>query len=424
MSAAATLYRLATGAVEPLAPLLLRARLRRGKEDAARLDEKLGRGSGARPDGRLVWVHGASVGEALSALPLIERVAADGARVMATTGTVAAARVVARRLPAGCFHRYAPLDGPRAAARFLDRWRPDAALWVESELWPNLLAETRRRGVPTALVNGRMSPRSFARWRRLPSLARAMVGGFDVVLARSEADARRLEALGARGAALAGDLKAAAAPLDVDPAALERVAGAIGRRPAWVAVSTHEGEEAIAASVHRGLESAIPGLLTAIAPRHADRGDAVAARLADLGHRVARRSRDELPGPGTSVFLGDTMGEMGLYLRLGDPVFVGKSLLRGGGHNPREPARLGRAVLFGPRMENFVQAADDLVEAGGALRLSGPADLAPAVGRLLGDASVRRGIGGRARAWAEAEAAGVLDAALDALAPVLRARGR
>ena len=420
----ATLYRLATGAAEPLAPLLLRVRLWRGKEDAARLDERLGRGRGSRPDGRLIWVHGASVGESLSALPLIGRIAGDGARVMVTTGTAASARIMARRLPAGGFHRYAPLDGPRASARFLDRWRPDAALWVESELWPNLLAETRRRGVPTALVNGRMSPRSFARWRRLPSLAGAVVGGFEVVLARSEADAARLVALGARNVATAGDLKAAAAPLEADPAALERIGKAIGNRPAWVAVSTHEGEELAAAGVHRQLEDAVPGLLTVIVPRHADRGDAVEAELTDRGHRVARRSRDELPGPRTDVFLGDTMGETGLYLRLGDPVFVGKSLLHEGGHNPREPALLGRAVLFGPHMENFAQAAEGLTAAGGAVRVADPASLGPVVGRLLGDVDARGGIGRRARARAEADAAGVLDAVLDALAPVLRASRR
>jgi len=416
----ACLYHAATTLAEPAAPLLLRARLWRGKEDEARLDEKLGRGSGTRPEGRLIWVHAASVGESLSVLPVIERLRRNGeVAVLVTTGTTTSAAIMAGRLPEGCFHRYAPLDGPRAVTRFLDRWRPDAALWVESELWPNLVSETQRRGIPTALVNGRMSPRSFRRWRRLPSMARAMVGGFDVVLAQSEADGARLTALGARHVVTAGDLKAAAAPLDADDAALERVSHAIGDRPVWAAVSTHAGEELIAGAVHRRLAPHVPGLLTVIVPRHAHRGDAIETELTDRGLKVVRRSRNELPGPGADIFLGDSMGEMGLYLRLGNPVFVGKSLLHEGGHNPREPALLGRAVLFGPHMENVQQAADALLTAGGAVQITDEESLAMLVGKLVGNSEASHAIGEKARARAEADAAGVLDATIDALAPVL-----
>ncbi|MBT6510269.1 MAG: 3-deoxy-D-manno-octulosonic acid transferase [Alphaproteobacteria bacterium] len=419
----AGLYRLATVAAEPFAPLLLRLRLLRGKEDEARMAEKLGRGQGQRPDGRLVWVHGASVGESLSALPLIERIAATGANVMVTTGTTTSAGIMARRLPQGCFHQYAPLDGPRAVTRFFERWRPDAALWVESELWPNLLAEARRRKVPTALVNGRMSPRSFARWRRLPSLARAMIAGFEVVLAQSDADGARLTALGARHVVTGGDLKAAAMPLEADNAALARVQDAVGRRPTWLAVSTHEGEERLAADVHRKIARSIPGLLTVIVPRHADRGDAIETDLTDRGFGVVRRSRNELPGPQADIFLGDSMGEMGLYLRLGNPVFVGKSLLHEGGHNPREPALLGRAVLFGPHMENFIQAANDLMAASGAIQVADAATLAALVGRLLQDAEAVAAMGAAGQARAEADASGILDAVYRALAPVVEAKG-
>ncbi|MBN34389.1 MAG: 3-deoxy-D-manno-octulosonic acid transferase [Rhodospirillaceae bacterium] len=419
----AGLYRALTTLAEPAAPLLLQARLWRGKEDESRLHEKLGRGTGARPEGRLVWVHAASVGESLSVLPVIERLhLATGATVMVTTGTTTSAGIMARRLPDGCFHQYAPLDGPRAVARFLDRWRPDAALWVESELWPNLLAETQRRGIPTALVNGRMSPRSFARWRRLPSLARTMVGGFDVVLAQSEADGARLTALGARNVTMAGDLKAVATPLSTDSDALARVREAIGNRPVWTAVSTHQGEEIVAGEVHRRLAPRVPGLLTVIVPRHADRGDAIETELSDRGLGVVRRSRNELPGPSADVFLGDSMGEMGLYLQLGNPVFVGKSLLHEGGHNPREPALLSRAVLFGPHMENFTQAAEGLLTAGGAVQVANEETLATLVGKLVGQSEALETIGGKARAKAQADAAGILDATLDALAPVLESQ--
>ncbi len=341
-------------------PLLLRLRLWRGKEDAARMSEKLGHADSSRPPGRLLWIHAASVGESLSALPLIDRLSAEPeATILVTTGTTTSAGIMARRLPDNAFHQYAPLDGPRAVARFLDRWQPDAALWVESELWPNLLLETRRRSIPTALINGRMSPRSFARWRRAPSLAQAMIAGFDVVLAQSEADGARLTALGARNVITAGDMKAAAPALEADAESLARVVTAIGDRPVWVAASTHPGDEAMVADVHRQIAPSHPGLLTVIVPRHADRGDALMTELTELGFTRSRGAgATNCPRPRTDLFLGDSMGEMGLYLRLGNPVFMGKSMLHVGGHNPREPALLGRAVLFGPHMENVGQAAE------------------------------------------------------------------
>ena len=419
----ADLYRVASAAAEPLAPLLLRVRALRGKEDPSRLPERLGRGGGERPAGRLVWVHAASVGEAVSVLPLIERIAGSGAgTVLMTTGTVASAKVVADRLPAGSLHRYAPLDVPGAVRRFLRRWRPDAALWVESELWPNLLAGTRGQRIPTALVNGRMSPRSFARWRRLPSMARTAIGGFDAVLARSAADAVRLSGLGARNVVMTGDLKAAARPLPVDEAELARLSDAVGARPAWVAASTHAGEERLIGEVHRRIKAQLPDLLTVVAPRHAGRAERVGAALRESGLAVVRRSGQASPGAGTDILLGDTMGEMGLYLRLGNPVFVGKSLLRGGGHNPREAALLGRAVLFGPHMENFAEAAANLLAAGAAIAVPGPDALTHQALRLLRDPQAARSMGGSGRRVVRAEAEGVLDAVWDALAPVIAAQ--
>ena len=404
-------------------PLLLRLRLWRGKEDAARMSEKLGHADSSRPPGRLLWIHAASVGESLSALPLIDRLSAEPeATILVTTGTTTSAGIMARRLPDNAFHQYAPLDGPRAVARFLDRWQPDAALWVESELWPNLLLETRRRSIPTALINGRMSPRSFARWRRAPSLAQAMIAGFDVVLAQSEADGARLTALGARNVITAGDMKAAAPALEADPESLRRVQDAIGDRPVWVAASTHPGDEAMVAGVHRQIAPAHPGLLTVLVPRHADRGDVVMTELTELGFTVARRGRNELPQDATELFLGDSMGEMGLYLRLGNPVFMGKSMLHVGGHNPREPALLGRAVLFGPHMENVGQAAETLLQAGGAIEVADPASLAATVSRLLRQPDAMAQISARGQQRALADAAGIVDAALGALAPVLKAQ--
>ncbi|MDA1072308.1 MAG: 3-deoxy-D-manno-octulosonic acid transferase, partial [Proteobacteria bacterium] len=353
------LYRLLSHALRPLVPLLLARRLAVGKEERTRLAERRGFAGLTRPEAPLVWLHAASVGESLSVLPLIEHLLArdPSCHALITTGTVTSARILADRLPPRSAHQYVPVDTPDAVARFLDHWRPDAALWVESELWPNLLVESRRRGIPLALVNARMSQRSFRRWGRLPGLVRPLLTGFAVTLAQSEADGARYTALGARDVRVVGDLKAIAAPLAAEPEALARLQQAIGHRPVWLAASTHGGEEAMAGRVHRILAQQHRDLLTIVVPRHAARGDSIAAELATLGLSVARRGKGAAPRPGDAVFLGDTMGEMGLYLALAPSVFVGKSLLHEGGHNPREPALLGRAVLFGPHMENFAAAA-------------------------------------------------------------------
>lgn len=415
------LYRLVSHAARPFVPLLLARRAAAGKEERSRLGERCGFAGLSRPEAPLVWLHAASVGESLSILPLVEHLlAADPAcHALVTTGTVTSARILQHRLPRRSAHQYVPVDTPDAVGRFLDHWRPDAALWVESELWPNLLVETARRGIPLGLVNARMSQRSFRRWGRLPGLVHPLLRGFAVVLAQSEADAARFTALGARDVRAVGDLKAAAAPLEAEPGTLEPLLQAIGRRPAWVAASTHEGEEALCARVHKALAERFEGLLTVIVPRHAARGDTLARELAGLGLKLARRSRGDTPGPRDDVFLGDTMGEMGLYLRLAPAVLVGKSLLHEGGHNPREPARLGRAVLFGPHMENFAAAAAALQQAGGAVQVADEATLAAELRRLLEGPAGAAEMGARARRRAEDDAAGILDATLDALGPVL-----
>lgn len=413
----AALYRAGTELLGPAIELWLKRRLARGKEDPARLKERLGQPGRPRPPGRLVWLHAASVGEALSVLPLIERLLAEraGLSALLTTGTVTSARLMAERLPPRAFHQFAPVDRPSAVRRFLDHWRPDLALWVESELWPNLVTETAKRGAPMALINARLSERAFRRWRRFGWMIRPMLQAFTLALAQSEADAERLRALGARDVRCLGNLKDAAPPLAADPGKLAELAAAFGDRPRWLAASTHPGEEAIAAEAHRALKPRLPGLLTVIAPRHPERGPEIADAL---GLSVGRRAAGEPPG--ADAYLADTLGELGLFYRLCPIVFVGGSLVPHGGQNPLEPARLGAAVLFGPHMRNFAEAEARLAAAGALRVADGPA-LAEAVGRLLADPmeAQRRGA---ALAAATAQDKAVLEAVLAALAPLIDAR--
>lgn len=413
------LYRAVTAAGGPLIRGYLDRRRRAGKEDPERYRERLGEPSRPRPHGPLVWIHAASVGESLSILPLVERLRAERPplNLLVTTGTVASARLIAGRLAAGAIHQYVPVDRVPWVRRFLDHWRPDLALWVESEFWPNALAELAARRVPAVLLNARISARSFAGWRRAPWLIRRLLATFSLALAQSEDDARRLAALGAANVASPGNLKYAAAPLPADAAALAALRAAVGGRPVWLAASTHPGEEAIVADAADRVRASLPDALAVVAPRHPARGTEIAALLAPHG-AVARRAAGEAIAPETAFYVADTMGELGLFYRLATVAFVGGSLVPHGGQNVLEPARLGAAVVHGPHMANFAAVAHELSAAGGAIAVGDAPSLADTVTRLLTDADERRRRAAAAQAIADGKD-GLLDAVMARLAPFL-----
>jgi len=416
-------YRLIARAATPLVLRHIDGRRRRGKEHATRWRERLGWPGAARPAGRLVWLHGASVGEALSALPLVERLQSAGLRVLITTGTVTSASILSERLPPGVLHQFIPVDLPGPVERFLDHWRPDLVLWLESELWPTMLTGLQRRRVPAALINGRLSPASFRAWSWAPWAVRSLLGGFALLLAQSRGDAERFTRLGLGGVRYIGNLKFAGAPLGCDPAALAALEAALGTRPRWLAASTHDGEEAAAAAVHDKLSARHPGLVTLIVPRHPERGPAILQALAAAGHAASLRSAGAAPPPTGGIHVADTLGELGLWFRAADLVFVGKSLAasgpNAGGHNPLEPARLGAALLFGPGMDSFADIAADLLAIGAARSVAGADDLALSVDALLGDAARRGEMGERARRYAEGGQK-VAEEVMVALAPLLQ----
>jgi 3-deoxy-D-manno-octulosonic-acid transferase len=399
------LYRGATRLGGPLIEAQLRRRAQRGKEDPLRWRERLGAAGLARPEGPLLWLHAASVGEARSLLPLIEALLAERAalQVLVTTGTATSAALMTAQLPARAWHQFAPVDRPQAWRAFFAHWRPQLGVLVESELWPNLILEARARSLPLALINGRMSERSYRRWARLPASAKRLCGGFALCLAQSEIDRERFAALGARAAA-AGNLKYAAPPLPADPAALAGLAAALGERPVWLAASTHPGEEALVVEAHRHVAARLPNLLTMVAPRAPGRGDALAADIRRRGLRVAQRSRDEPLDIGCDIYLADTLGELGLLYRLAGVALVGGSLVPHGGHNPLEPARLGCPILLGPHIGNFAEIAARLEQAGAARRVADGADLVAALGALLPRRARRASMAARGVAVADAVA--------------------
>jgi 3-deoxy-D-manno-octulosonic-acid transferase len=414
------LYRGLTAAATPLVIAYLNARRRRGKEDDERFAERLGRPGRERPDAPLVWMHAASIGEATSVLALIERMLEEraGLEILLTTGTVTAARLLEPRLPRGARHQFVPADLPGAVARFLDYWHPDLAVWVESELWPNLVLMTQERRIPMLLLNARLSAKSHANWSRWGGLARPMLGSFALCLAQDEAQEARFRALGAPDVASVGDLKSAAKTLPADAVSLASLRREIGDRPRWLAASTHAGEEEIAMAVHRRLAGAHPGLLSIITPRHPVRGDEIVSLAAAQGLRLSRRSRHEPIVPDTDIYLTDTFGELGVFYSLAGIAFVGGSLIDKGGHNPFEAARLDCAVLLGPYTANCSAMAEALTSAGAAETVTDADALTAAVAHLLDDAKLRRK---RAEGAARvaANGLGTLDAVLGRLAPWL-----
>jgi 3-deoxy-D-manno-octulosonic-acid transferase len=396
------LWAVSASAAAPALRCWLRLRLRRGKEVAGRLAERRGQEREPRPAGRLLWLHAASVGETVSILPVLAalQARAPALTLLVTTGTVTSAELLAARVgPRGrVLHRFVPLDVPAWTRRFLDHWRPDAAVFVESELWPNLLDACRRRGIPLMLLNARLSPRSHARWARLPGFARHVLGNFTLIQAQSEADAARLRGLGAPAVTAPGNLKFAAPPLPADAAALASLRERLASRPVWLAASTHPGEEALIFDVHRALAAGHPGLLTIVAPRHPERGERIAAEAGTLP--IARRGAGEGP-PDAGIWLVDTLGELGLWYRLARIVFVGRSLLPpGGGQNPLEPARLGCAIAVGPHTDNFLGPITSLADSGGLQRVDDAAALARWVDAMLRDPAAREAMGRAAAASA------------------------
>lgn len=382
-SSALSAYLFASRIAAPVAWPLLQMRKRRGKEDPDRLGERLGRAGRARPGGSLVWMHGASVGEAKSMLPLIAvlRRQTDAA-VLVTTGTLTSARQIEGVLPDGAFHQFVPVDTAGAVTRFLDHWKPDLGVWVESEFWPRLIEATAERGIPMALVNARVSAKSTKRWQRAPDMAAVLLSRFKMIIAQDDETRHRLSAFGAN-ARFGGNLKALVDTPSCDPASLQVIGDAIRGRPVWLAASTHPGEDEIVLDAHDRIRDRFPDALLILAPRHPERGADLATMMTERTIRHVRHSQAQMPEPETQVLLADTMGEMGLWYRLAPVTFVGGSLVEMGGHTPFEPASLSTAILHGPHVDNFAPAYATFGAASGSRAIDGADDLGDEVARLL-----------------------------------------
>ena len=417
------LYSVTATVLTPLIRGWLKRRANRGKEDPARMGERFGFAPISRPPGSLVWLHAASVGEAQSVLTLVRAMLQQSPtlHVLITTGTVTSAALIAQQKLPGMIHQFVPVDTPAAVRRFLNHWQPDLALWVESELWPQMIWQTHARGTPMLLINARMSASSAKGWARWPRVISSLLNCFAAIYASSAEDAARYRVLGATVVEDVGNLKYDAGPLPIDTGLLAELTAATAERRVFVAASTHGNEEQMIADIAQQILQQFPGLLLILIPRHAARGNEIAADLRARGYKLAQRSKAEAITSQTLIYLADTMGELGSFYRLADLVFIGGSLVAVGGHNPLEPARLSCAIVTGPHIHNFAEVMQKLAAAHALMIAHDKEALTRTIAELLRDDSKRLAMAENAVAEV-ANTRGALSAILTHVATLLPAR--
>ncbi|MEO9819774.1 MAG: 3-deoxy-D-manno-octulosonic acid transferase [Paracoccaceae bacterium] len=402
MTALTAAYRVLASIALPFAARRTVAKLRQGGIDVHRTHERLGHATLERGLGDLIWIHAASVGESKSALILIERLLAMAptAQILVTTGTASSAKVLAPRLPSRAFHQFAPLDGRGPIKRFLRHWRPQIGIFIESEIWPNLINCAHDQGVPLALLNARLSEGSARNWSRAPKTARDIFGLFGIIHTQDTRTARALGALGLTHARIGVNLKSVLLPPRINELARARLEKQFGPRPLWAAVSTHPGEDEIMIKAHHQLRQSHPNAALILVPRHPERARGI--RLLCEGHSIAQRSLEEMPDTETSIYLADTLGETDLWFNLADLVCLCGSFSDVGGHTPFEPAAAGAAILHGPHYSNFEEVYAKFSEAGASLQVHDAETLAESLDLLIRQPDHARALGENARPLAKA----------------------
>lgn len=365
----------------------LEARLKAGKEDPNRINERRGQSPNIRPEGEVIWFHAASVGESIALLGLIENIVEERplTNILITTGTTASANLINTRLPKKTIHQYVPLDVGKFVCNFLDHWRPNLAVFTESELWPCLIATTHARKVPLILINARISRKSFSKWKWLKGLVSSILSKFDIILCQDENTAKFIRKLSKSkiDPKVVGSLKESAPPLPFSEEDRSVISNQIGSRPIWLAASTHEREELMMAEAHEYARRFSRRLLLIIVPRHPNRGKKICSDLRNLGWQVSLRSDGEKINNYTEIYIADTFGEMGLWYRISSISFLGGSMTEVGGHNPFEPATLGSAILHGPHVWSAAEAYEELGKVKASLQVKNPEELSQAIVDLL-----------------------------------------
>lgn len=377
----------------PFLWVYLQIRVLQNKEIKSRLDEKYGIASRPRPSKNLIWIHAASVGEAQAAIIIINKIHEECPQTsfLITTVTTTSAMMLEQKLPPKTIHQFIPIDHPQWVARFINHWKPNLALFLESEIWPNILLTLEKNNIPSILINGRLSDNSFKNWCRVKSIAQQIFSTFNLILAQSSNDTNRFQQLDATAKTM-GNIKLNALPLSYDKAQYEILKNAIGKRPFWVYASTHNGEEEMAARIHLSLKEKLPELLTIIVPRHPNRSDDIQNKLNIMGLKIkARHTNKTLFSTHDDIYLVDTLGELGLFYTLSPISMIGRSFSHdgGGGHNPIEAAQLDSVVLTGPNIQYQYNLFNPMFEQNAAIQVKNEDELAKMVYLLLTNTNKR-----------------------------------
>ena len=368
MTTSLALYRLGTRLLEPLAPWLITRRLKSGKENPDRIGERFGATHTLRPEGVVIWMHAASVGESRLLLDIFAalRKRRPDIHAVVTTQTMTSADMIAGWAPPNVIHQMAPVDGPKAVETFISHWQPNAAVFAEGEIWPNMLEALQHRRIPAVLANARMTQKTLRGWNKRSSSARKLFATFGFIGAADQATADGLGAALGRRIETVGNLKSQAV-IEAPPS--EKVAAfrdATGGRPIVLAASTHPGEDEFAADAFTEVRMRKPGTLMILVPRHPERGDSIVTDLRERGLTTVQWSKDKTPpGPEVDVLVADTIGELLFWYACSDAVYLGGATVEGiGGHNPVEPVQLGKRVFTGPHGFNFAEMFNAMAPSG------------------------------------------------------------
>ncbi len=423
-----SLYSSLTSLSWPLLKGLGSIRVQKGKEIKSRLSERYGISKIKRPDGNLIWIHAASNGEALSALPLIDyfQNLDHPPHILITTMTVTSAQLIQKRtVPDHVTHQFIPYDHPKWIEKFHDHWHPDMVIWIESELWPNHLKAIKDKNIPSMLLNARLSDKSVKRWAIARLWFQNMLSCFDTILAQTHRDADNLKSLGIETVETRGNLKDLSPALPFDIHAADDIRAVIESRPCLLFASTHDPEEGIALEIHQRLKTDFPNLLSIIVPRHPKRGESIANELSKSGLNIARRSLKMSRRMDTDIYVADTIGELGLFYHLCPIVFVGNSMgtKPGGGHNLLEPAWHQCAIVSGDDLHNFSIQASEMPKQNACLIVNNNDELYNKFKILLNDYNLKLELSNNAQTYAINKYNDGMESIIEAIKPTCQKAG-
>ena len=376
-------YKLLTYLFYPFAPFFLFLRKLKKKEHSIRYKEKLSQINTPRGEGFLIWFHVASVGEAMSILPLIENFEQDGKikRILITSITVSSAEVLKKKFNKNTkvIHQFLPFDILKYVKKFLKHWSPNLSIFIDSEIWPNLIFQIKERNIPLLMVNGKISKKTFSKWKFLKNFSKKIFEKFDLCIVANNETENYLKILGAQNIKNYGNLKFANTKLNSNNNLNSAFLNKIKNRKIWCAASTHPSEEIFCAKTHLMLKKNYNNILTIIIPRHVDRIKTINDELSNLNLTISLFSKFDQMNTDTDILLIDSYGEASKFYNISKCVFLGKSLIKSltndGGQNPIEPSRLGCKIFHGPNVSNFTEIYEYLKSLGVADQVSSPEEL-------------------------------------------------